>query len=60
VKNQIHIVTKPNQSGLSDKKGKVFVVEGTRQLKKWNYDYSNVILVIDYGRDVKFKFDYEQ
>lgn len=54
LKDHVHVVTKPNQSGLCDKKGKIFVVNGTRQLRKWNYGYSNVILVIDYGRDFKF------
>ena len=40
-------------------KNNVFLAEGTQQLANWNYDYANVVYVVDYGKERHFIFNYE-
>lgn len=49
LRDHVAVVTKPHQSQLRSKNN-IFVVEGTEQLLAWNYDYSNVLYVVDYGK----------
>jgi hypothetical protein len=57
LKEHVSVVTKAHQRQ-SRSRNNVFVVEGTEQLLAWNYDYSNVLYVIDYSRQNKFTFNY--
>ena len=49
LKEYVSVITKPHQRQFRSKNN-IFIVEGTEQLQKWNYDYSNVLYVIDYGK----------
>jgi hypothetical protein len=53
----VAVVTRPHQPQLRSRNN-VFIVEGTEQLLAWNYDYANVLYVLDYGQEVKFTYNY--
>jgi hypothetical protein len=58
LKDQVNIITKPHQP-LKRLKNNIFLVESNKQLDKWNYDYSNVFYVVDFGYQTKFTYSYQ-
>lgn len=51
------MISRPHQPQ-SRSKNNIFIVEGTEQLLTWNYDYANVLYVVDYGKELKYTYSY--
>jgi hypothetical protein len=58
LRDHVNVVTRPHQPQPRSKNN-IFLAEGTEQLLQWNYDYANVVYVVDYGRESHMIYNYE-
>ena len=57
LKDAVNLISKPHQSQ-NKIKNQIFIVDGWSQLEEWNYDYSRLLYALDFGEEVRFRFDY--
>jgi hypothetical protein len=57
LKEAAQLITEANQKS-DPAKSNLFLASSNQQLKQWRYDYSRVLLVVDYGFQERYSFDY--
>jgi hypothetical protein len=58
LKDSINLITGNNEV-VSKEKSNVFLVHSNKQLLEWNYHYNKIFMVVDYGFEENFIYDYE-
>jgi hypothetical protein len=58
LKDCINIITTNHQS-IDSQRSNIFFAHTNSQLEEWDYSYRKVYMVIDYGFEEVYAFDYE-